>query len=284
MDLSKCIAKVKVFIVRLIWRYNMNPIIRIENLEMGYVPEKKVLDGINMSIYPGEIIGYIGPNGAGKSTTIKILLGLLDFSHGDIEIFGETLNRESYAYKSKIGYVPEAAALYDSLTGREYLDFVGGMFGMSQELIDHRSIGLTEVFGIHANLDERIGSYSKGMKQKLLIVSSMIHNPELLIFDEPLNGMDANSVMIFKEVLDHLAKAGKTILYSSHIMDVVEKISDRILLINEGKIVADGSFEALSTQSNNASLESLFNDITGFDEYIDLASQFVSVMTGGVDE
>ncbi|MCH4890018.1 ABC transporter ATP-binding protein [Acidaminobacter sp. JC074] len=260
----------------------MNPIIKTENLVMGYSQDKKVLNGIDMEIYPGEIIGYIGPNGAGKSTTIKILLGLLSYEEGKIEVFGEQLDPKAYQYKSRIGYVPESAALYESLTGREYLEFVGAMFSLSEEVIEKKSYDMCEVFDIHKHLDERIGSYSKGMKQKLLIVSSMLHNPDLLILDEPLNGMDANSVMIFKEVLSKLAANGKTILYSSHIMDVVEKISDRILLINEGKIVANGKFEDLVKRSDMDSLESLFNEITGFDEYKELADNFVSAMLGGL--
>ncbi len=259
----------------------MNPIVKTSNIVMGYTTDKNVLNGIDMEIYPGEIIGYIGPNGSGKSTTIKILLGLLSYKEGEIEIFGEKINSKDYAYKSRIGYVPESAALYESLTGREYLEFVGNMFSLEPNLINYRGFELCRVFDIHTNLDERIGSYSKGMKQKLLIVSSMLHNPDLLIFDEPLNGMDANSVMIFKEVLSSLAKSGKTILYSSHIMDVVEKVSDRILLLNEGKIVANGRFEELANSSEFESLESLFNEITGFDEYKELADDFVAAMTGG---
>lgn len=259
----------------------MKAVLKITDLRMSYIDGKEVLKGINMEIYPGEIIGYIGPNGAGKSTTIKILLGLLEYSEGSVEINGEKITPDMYEYKRKIGYVPESAALYENLSGNEYLEFVGSMFDLSAAEIESKSRNLSKVFNIEKNLDERISSYSKGMKQKLLIISSMIHNPDILIFDEPLNGMDANSVIIFKEVMSALAKRGKTILYSSHIMDVVEKISDRILLINDGEIVADGTFEELSKMNSDKSLESLFNRITGFNQYEELANDFVTSMMGG---
>ena len=135
-----------------------------------------------------------------------------------------------------------------------------------------------DLFGIEGVIDSRISSYSKGMKQKLLIICSLIHNPDILFFDEPLSGLDANSVMVFKEVMHALAKSGKTIFYSSHIMDVVEKVSDRILLLNEGQIVADGSFEELKNNQKEGSLEEIFNELTGFNEHAEIAKEFVSLV------
>lgn len=145
---------------------------------------------------------------------------------------------------------------------------------------DEKAQKLMKIFGLEEVYNSRIASYSKGMRQKVLIISSLIHNPDLLFLDEPLSGLDANSVMVFKEILDILAAKGKTIFYSSHIMDVVEKISHRIILINDGKIVADGSFKELKEQNKEGTLEQIFNQLTGFDEHQALAEEFVSIVQG----
>ncbi|MFJ5716131.1 ABC transporter ATP-binding protein [Neobacillus sp. NPDC093127] len=239
---------------------------------------KEVLKGIDLTVHRGQIIGYIGPNGAGKSTTIKILLGLEGDYSGKVEIFGEEVTEKNIGYKRKIGYVPEIAELYDNLTAREYLTFVGELYGMEFQAADEKSLRLMKVFGLEEVYDSRIASYSKGMRQKVLIISSLLHNPDLLFLDEPLSGLDANSVMVFKEILAVLAAQGKTIFYSSHIMDVVEKISNRIILINDGKIVADGSFNELKAQNKEGTLEQIFNQLTGFNEYKALAEEFVAIV------
>jgi ABC-2 type transport system ATP-binding protein len=221
---------------------NQDVVLCLKNLKKRY-GVKEVLQGIDLTVNRGQIIGYIGPNGAGKSTTIKILLGLEGDYSGEIEIFGEKITENNIDYKRKIGYVPETSELYDNLTAMEYLTFVGELYGMDIKMADEKAQRLMKVFSLEEVYHSRIASYSKGMRQKVLIISSLLHNPDLLFFDEPLNGLDANSVMVFKEILAQLASQGKTIFYSSHIMDVVEKISNRIILINGGKIVADGSFQ-----------------------------------------
>lgn len=258
---------------------NGTPIITIRNLGKSF-GSKKVLKGINLDIYPGQIIGYIGPNGAGKSTTVKIMLGLIGDYTGDVEIFGQNIASSHVEYKRKIGYVPETAELYDNLTGREYLTFIGELYGMEYDEADEKAEKLMELFGLKRVYDSRISSYSKGMRQKLLIISSLLNNPEILFFDEPLSGIDANSVMVFKEILAELKSQGKTIFYSSHIMEVVEKVSSRIVLINDGKIVADGSFEELKEESMEGSLEEIFNQLTGFSEHEKIAKEFVSIVQG----
>ncbi|MDP4083340.1 MAG: ABC transporter ATP-binding protein [Bacillota bacterium] len=237
-----------------------------------------VLKGIDLTVYRGQIIGYIGPNGAGKSTTIKILLGLEDDYSGKIEIFGEALSSYSVEYKRKVGYVPEMADLYDNLSACEYLTFIGELYGMDKKKADQKSQALMKIFGLEEVYHNRISSFSKGMRQKVLIISSLLHNPELLFLDEPINGLDANSVMIFKEILSQLAAQGKTIFYSSHIMDVVEKISSRIIVIYDGKIAADGSFDELREQNEEGTLEGIFNQLTGFNESKKLAKEFVSLI------
>ena len=254
-----------------------NTVLELVDLRKNF-GAKEILKGINLKVNKGSIIGYIGPNGAGKSTTVKLIMGLITGYSGEIKIFGEDVSKGDESYKKKIGYVPEVTEIYDSLTGKEYLTFVGQLYGIDYDKVDEKAKKLMDILGILDSYGKRISSYSKGMKQKLILISSLIHNPEILFLDEPLSGLDANSVMIIKEILSHLAEEGKTIFYSSHIMEIVEKISDRIILINNGEIVADGNFEELKSSYKESSLENIFNEVTGFHEYKELAENFISVV------
>ena len=258
---------------------NDNIAIRLKDLKKSY-GDKEVLKGINLDVEKGQIVGYIGPNGAGKSTTVKLMLGLINEYDGNIEIFGQDILNCGIEYKSKIGYVPETADMYESLTAREYLNFIGELYGINEKTVEKKSLKLMKIFNIENAYNTRISSFSKGMKQKVLIISSLLHNPDILFLDEPLSGLDANSVMIVKEILSILARQGKTIFYSSHIMDVVEKISNRIILIADGEIKADGSFDELKNKSKEGSLEGIFNKITGFTEHEQLAEEFVKIVQG----
>jgi len=255
------------------------PIITIRGLEKSF-GTKKVLKGIDLDVYSGQIIGYIGPNGAGKSTTVKIMLGLIEQYTGEVKIFGQNISSGNVEYKKRIGYVPEVAEIYDSLTGREYLTFIGELYGLDIDVADKKAERLMELFSLKDVYNSRISSYSKGMRQKVVIISSLLNNPDILFLDEPLSGMDANSVMVFKEVLAELASQGKTIFYSSHIMEIVEKISSRIVLINDGQVVADGSFDELKEKSMEGSLEEIFNELTGFNEHKEIAEEIVSIVQG----
>ncbi|MGG4508208.1 ABC transporter ATP-binding protein [Heyndrickxia sporothermodurans] len=252
-------------------------ILTISNLQKSY-GTNDVLQGIDLHVTRGEIIGYIGPNGAGKSTTVKIILGIEESYTGEVKLFGKNIADGNIEYKRKIGYVPEIAEVYDNLTAHEYLTFNGELYGMDFDLVDYKAKRLMELFGVGEVYHSRISSYSKGMRQKLLIISSLLHNPEILFLDEPINGLDANSVMIFKEILANLAEQGKTIFYSSHIMDVVEKISSRIILLNGGKIVADGTFADLQNQNKEGTLEEIFNQLTGFNEHKEIGERFVTIV------
>lgn len=224
--------------------------------------KNEVLKGIDLDIQRGQIIGYIGPNGAGKSTTVKILCGIINEFEGEIEVLGKNLRSDPNAIKAQIGYVPENGAMYDVLTPREYLEMIGALHGISKEVLTNRIQQFLSFFEMTRHLDQRMDTFSKGMRQKILIVAGLINNPDILFLDEPLSGLDANSVILVKEMLTRLARQGKTIFYSSHIMDVVEKISDRIILINGGEVVADGTFEELR-QDNADTLERLFANLTG---------------------
>ena len=214
----------------------------------------------------------------GKVQLVKIILGLVEGYTGEVKIFGEDISNGNEEYKKRIGYVPEVAELYDSLTAKEYLTFVGQLYGLEYEIADKKALELMTILGIGDAYDSRITTYSKGMKQKVTIISSLLHNPDILFLDEPLSGLDANSVMIIKEILAELAHNGKTIFYSSHIMEVVEKLSDRIILINDGNIVADGNFSELKKSSKEGSLEEIFNQLTGFNNHKELAEKFISVI------
>lgn len=240
----------------------MESIITIRNLNKSY-GDKQVLKNINLDILPGQVIGYIGPNGAGKTTTVKILCGLISDYDGEVIIKGTDMKKDPVSVKRSIGYVPEFAELYDMLTPSEFLGFIGDLYGLDTSVAKQRIEGMMAAFGLSDNLHDRMDTFSKGMKQKVLIASGLLHNPDIIILDEPLSGLDANSVIIIKDLIAKLARDDqKTIIYCSHMMDVVEKVSDRILLIHAGSIVADGSFEELKQQQGNNSLEKIFAQLT----------------------
>lgn len=252
-------------------------IIEIKDLKVSY-KDKEVLKGINLDIYKGSINGYIGPNGAGKSTTIKILLGMNKNYEGSVKIFGDDIKNIDSKFKMKIGYVPEIARMYENLTAREYLTFIGQLYNLTYEASDKKAYKLMELLEIGHAYDTRINSFSKGMKQKVLLISALLHNPDILFLDEPLSGLDANSVSVVKEIICKLRDDGKTIFYSSHIMEVVEKISDRIILLKDGQIAADGDFKQIKAMSEEESLEEIFNNITGFENHEDIAIKFIEAL------
>lgn len=253
----------------------MEPIISLRNVYKNY-GIKQVLKGINLDINAGQVIGYIGPNGAGKSTTVKILCGLINDYEGEVYIKGLNLKDEPVTAKSLIGYVPELAELYDVLTPMEFLSFMADLYNLDLSIAHERIIKMMTAFGLEPNIHQRMDTFSKGMRQKVLITSGLLHNPDIIILDEPLSGLDANSVIIIKELISKLAKEGKTIFYCSHMMDIVEKVSDRIILINNGTVIADESFEELKQQQGNYSLEKIFSDMTGKDTIGSSADELMS--------
>lgn len=254
-----------------------NPVIQIQNLHK-YYGTTHVLKGINLSVEAGQVVGYIGPNGAGKSTTLKTLIGLLTDFAGEVSVLGHDVKADPIAVKSRIGYVPENASLYDTLTPMEYLQFIGQLYGMDELTIDRRATELLGFFELSNHLNARMTTFSKGMRQKVLLISGVLHNPEILFLDEPLSGLDANAVVLVKAIIRQLADAGKTVFYSSHIMDVVEKISDRIIIINGGQIIADGTFAELQ-QQHSGSLEQLFGQLTGSEGQENTAIEFIQALS-----
>jgi ABC-2 type transport system ATP-binding protein len=253
-------------------------IIEMHSLKKNY-GANYVLKGINLNIDAGQIVGYIGPNGAGKSTTIKILSGIISDFEGTATVLGLDVRKNALEIKQQIGYIPEQAALYEVLTPVEYLRFIGKLYGLDDQTISVKTLELLRLFDLSDKANTRMTAFSKGMKQKVLLISGFIHNPQIIFLDEPLSGLDANAVILVKEILSQLKSAGKTIFYSSHIMDVVEKISDRIVLIDKGEVKADGSFEELKSNAHLSSLENIFTSLTGGSEqHQNTAHEFINVL------
>lgn len=251
-------------------------IITVRALKKSYGKKNLVLRGIDLDIFPGQIIGYIGPNGAGKTTTVKILIGMLTDFKGEVRVFGYNVAEQPLEVKKRIGYVPETAAMYDTLTPLEYLQFIGQIYGLSPADVALRAKKMLALFGLEAQAKDRMTSFSKGMKQKVLIIAGMLHDPDILFLDEPLAGLDANTAIVIKEILAQLASVGKTIFYCSHVMDVVERICDRIIIIDKGILVADGSFDDLQSMNKGKSLEGIFSRLTGSSGHADTARAFIS--------
>ncbi len=252
------------------------PVITVKHLSKSY--EKLILNDLSFDINPGQIIGYLGPNGAGKSTTIKILTGMLTDFAGEVRILGYDVSKDPMEVKKRIGYIPENAMLYDTLTPMEYLRFIGLLHKMEPTRIEKKSIELLTIFDLHAKANTRMTAFSKGMRQKVLLIAGLLHNPDIIFLDEPLSGLDANAVILVKEILVQLAAEGKTLFYSSHIMDVVEKFANRIMILHQGKIIADGTFAELQTREKSDSLERIFTELTGNHEHHSQAGQFVDAL------
>ncbi len=234
-------------------------------LELNNVTKKyQVIPAVNrvsFTIKPSEIVGYLGPNGAGKSTTIKMLTGLLEPTEGKILFDGKNIRKDLYAYKKRIGYVPENAEIYPHLSGYDYLLMVGRLRQIPEKILKNRIKQLLEFFKLSVEMDLAISSYSKGMIQKVLIASALLHDPEVLLLDEPLSGLDVTTSLVIKDLLKMLAEDGKIIMYSSHILEVVEKICSRAIIIHNGRIVADDSVENLRNLMKLPSLEEIFNQL-----------------------
>ena len=255
----------------------MSPTLQLHDLRMSY-GSKEVLRGIDLTVAPGTILGYLGPNGAGKTTTVKILTGVLTGWSGQATVCGVEVAEDPLAVKRRIGYVPETAALYEALTPLEYLRFLAALHERSRSEAERRGRELLGLLGLGNELEARISSFSKGMRQKVLLVAGLIHDPEVLFLDEPLSGLDANTVVVVKEVLSRLAATGKTIFYCSHVMDVVERVCDRIVILDDGKIIADGSFEELRARAKGDSLEGIFTGLTSQGEQGEVADRFVQLL------
>ena len=220
-----------------------------------------VVKDVSFTVQPGEILGYLGPNGAGKTTTIKMLAGLLEPTEGEILLDGTKIKKDMTAYKARVGYVPEQSEVYPHLSAQEYLLMVGRLRHLPESSLREKIESLMTLFDLDRDMTSPISSYSKGMRQKVLISAALLHNPEILLFDEPLSGLDVTTAMVVKDIIHHLALENKTILYSSHVLEVTEKLCTRVIIIHKGRIVANDSVENLRQLMKVPSLEDIFSQL-----------------------
>lgn len=241
--------------------------IKIENVTKSYSKGKiKAVDELNLHVKKGEIFGFIGPNGAGKTTTIKMLTGILAPDSGEIYINGKNIKTDTIEVKKSIGYVPDSQEIYDRLTGMEYLNFIGDIYGVSSIERRDRIERYLELFALKGAIGELIRSYSHGMKQKLMLIAALLHEPPLWLLDEPLVGLDPRAALTLKEAMRDHCNNGNTVFFSTHVLEVAEKLCDRIGIIKDGKLIASGTLEELRSGETGASLEHIFFELTQGDE------------------
>ena len=239
---------------------------------------REVVSGISFQARPGQVLGCLGPNGAGKSTTVKMLTGLLEPTRGAVYYDGVDIRRNLVEYKRRIGYLPESPDLYGYLSAFDYLELVGRLRGIPGRILETKINELLRLFSLFQQRRSVIASYSKGMRQKVLISAAILHNPDLLIFDEPLSGLDVTSALVFKNLVEALARDGKTILYSSHVLEVVEKLCSRVIILHEGKVVADDSVSNLRNLMELPSLERIFTELVVEEDTEAIAREIVDIV------
>jgi ABC-2 type transport system ATP-binding protein len=236
--------------------------IETENLRREY-GGRVAVQGLTLSVAGGEILGFLGPNGAGKSTTVKILTGMIKPDGGRARVAGFDVVEHALEVKRRIGYVPESAALYESLSAREYLELIASLYHLPRANTAARVEEMLARFELSHAIDQRLSEFSKGMKQKVLIASALMHRPEVLFLDEPLTGLDANAALVVKELIRGLAAQGRTIFFCSHVLEVVERVCTRIVIIDKGRVIADGSAAAIAAAAGVSTLEQAFVTLTG---------------------
>lgn len=233
--------------------------LEIRNFSKSYSNGKKAVDNISVTVEAGEICGFIGHNGAGKSTTIRAVVGVLDFTEGDILIHGHSVKKEPMECKKVTAYIPDNPDLYEHLTGIQYLNFIADIFGIDETVRTDIIKRYGDMFEITSDLGSLISSYSHGMKQKVAIISALIHKPKLLVLDEPFVGLDPKAALTLKNIMRELCKEGSAIFFSTHVLEVAQKLCDKIVIIKKGSIVASGAMEELVKEQ---SLEDVFMEVT----------------------
>lgn len=219
------------------------------------------VENVSFTARAGEITGYLGANGSGKSTTMKMITGLIEMDSGEILFEGRPIQRDPMAYKQRLGYVPEEPHLYTHLSGMEYLAMVAQLRNLEPTPAAERVDGLLRLFGLHGDRDVQISSYSKGMRQKVLLAAALMHNPDLILLDEPFSGLDVGSSLVLRSLIQELAARRKVILFSSHELETVERICSHVVILHRGKIVADDSIERLRTLMALPTLEGIFSQL-----------------------
>jgi ABC-2 type transport system ATP-binding protein len=249
--------------------------VRLDRLSK-YFGTQKAVNEISFEIPAGQIVGFLGPNGAGKTTTLKMLTGMIEPSSGTASVCGFDLRRDAIEVKRHVGFVPESGAVFESLTGLEYLELVAALYAIPRGAARERIGQFTAFFDLSLETlsDKLLGAYSKGMRRKVVITAALLHNPPVVFFDEPLDGLDANAAVGFKALIQTLAREGKTIVYSSHVLDVVERVCHRVIIIDKGKLLVDGKPEELVAAHRASTLEGLFTQLTGGTELERRAEDF----------
>ena len=233
--------------------------IEIKNVTQSYVDGKTVIDNMSLTIDDGLVYGFIGPNGAGKTTTIEMITGVLKIDKGDILIDGHSIINDPIEAKKKFGFVPDSPDAYEKLTGLEYLNFIGDVYKVDKKTRFEKVEKLAKEFGIYDHLKDRIQSYSHGMRQKLIIISVLLYNPKNWILDEPMTGLDPQSSYVLKNLMREHSKNGNTVFFSTHVLEVAEKICDKIAIIDDGKIVFTGTIDEIHQKlKSNDNLEESF--------------------------
>lgn len=241
--------------------------IQIQNLSKSYIKGKKSVDNLNLEIKDGEIFGFLGPNGAGKTTTIKMMTGILNPDEGDVLVDGKSIQKEPLEAKRNFGFVPDSPDMFLKLKGIEYLNFLADIYEISEKDRKERIETLTKKFEIYENLNSEIQSYSHGMRQKAVICGVLLNNPKNWILDEPMTGLDPKSSFDLKEMMRQHVQKGNSVFFSTHVLEVAEKLCDRVGIINKGKLVFVGSFKEMKDKfKENTSLEELFLEITENEE------------------
>lgn len=232
--------------------------IELKNVTKIYNNSKKAVDNISFTVSDGEIFAFIGHNGAGKTTTIKAIVGILDFEEGDILINGKSIKTDEIECKKQIAYVPDNPDLYENMKAIDFINFICDMYEVTEETRKENIEKYAKMFGMENNLNDEISSFSHGMKQKIALISALVHNPNVLIMDEPFVGLDPKAVFDMKEIMNQMCKEGKTIFFSTHILDVAEKICSRVAIIKKGKIIKVGSMQEIK---GDESLEQVFLEL-----------------------
>lgn len=235
--------------------------INIKNVTKEYVEGIKAVDNLSIDIKPGEIYGFIGPNGAGKSTTIKMITGITDYTEGEIIINGVS-SQDDKKMKLQFGYVSDTPDMFLKLKGIEYLNFLGTIYNVPKEERKNRIVELADKFELTSALGDKIQTYSHGMRQKIMVIGALLHNPKVWILDEPLTGLDPKSSFTLKEMMKEHANKGNSVFFSTHVLEVAEKLCDRIGIINKGKLVYEGTMEQIKETYPNLTLEEIFLEIT----------------------
>ena len=236
------------------------------------------MQDVSFQIARGEILGYLGPNGSGKSTTVKILTGLAQPSKGRVLLDGRDVREDLTHYKQRLGYVPEEPHLYSHLSGREYLQLIGQLRRLPRPALDAKVDALLELFDLTQARHMGLASYSKGMRQKILLIASLLHNPEILILDEPFSGLDVTAALVLKRLLKKLATEGKILFYSSHVLEVVERVCDRVIILQRSRVVAHDSVARLRDLMNTPDLEQTFAQLVDQEDTAERASSILQVV------